>query len=106
VFADWRTAPVDEKLRAALGLVNTMTLRPGELGAADIEAVRAAGVSDEAIFDAVYVSFGFNCITRVADSLGFDELDDEGYGRSAKSLLKFGYRFPAPLRRLARSPTW
>jgi hypothetical protein len=97
---------VDEKLRAALCLVNTMTLRPDELGAADIEAVRVAGVSDEAMLDAVYVSFAFNCITRVADSLGFDELDDAGYRRSARSLLKFGYRLPGPLRRLARSPTW
>jgi hypothetical protein len=97
---------VDEKLRAALGLVNAMTLRPDELGAQDIEAVRAAGVSDEAVLDAVYVSFGFHCITRVADSLGFDQLDDVGYGRSADSLLKFGYRLPGPLRRLARSPTW
>ncbi len=106
MFADWRTAPVDERLRAALGLVNTMTLRPDELGPEDIETVRAAGVSDDAIRDAIYVCFGFNCVDRVADSLGFDQLDDEGYGRSATSLLKFGYRLPAPLRRLARSPTW
>ena len=106
MFADWRTAPVDEKLRAALGLVNTMTLRPDELGPAVIGSVRAAGVADEAILDAIYVCFGFNCVVRVADSLGFDQLDDVGYGRSATSLLKFGYRLPPPLRRLARSPNW
>jgi alkylhydroperoxidase family enzyme len=56
VYRDWRTAPVDEKLRAALGFVEKLTLRPDELTAADADAVRAAGVSDDALVDAIAVA--------------------------------------------------
>ena len=38
VEADWRTAPIDERLRAMLGFIEKLTLRPDELGPADAEA--------------------------------------------------------------------
>jgi hypothetical protein len=34
--------------------------------------VRAAGVSDEALVDAIHVAALFNIIVRLADSLGWD----------------------------------
>jgi alkylhydroperoxidase family enzyme len=71
VLADWRTAPVDPPLRAMLGYLEAVTLRPGEVTAADISAVREAGVSDKAILDALMVCTYFNLIDRLADSFGF-----------------------------------
>ena len=56
VEADWRTAPIDERLRAMLGFIEKLTLRPDELGPEDADAVRAAGVSDEAMVDAIHVA--------------------------------------------------
>jgi alkylhydroperoxidase family enzyme len=106
VFADPDTAPISGKLKAALGLVRKLTLSPEEVGADDLRATLEAGVSEAAAIDAMYVCFAFNLIDRVADALGFDLLDEEGYRRGAQVLLRFGYKLPAPLRLLARNPVW
>ena len=41
----------------------------------DIEALRAAGLSDRAIHDAAQVTSFFNYITRIADGLGVQPED-------------------------------
>ncbi|MCI0636171.1 MAG: hypothetical protein L0206_19990 [Actinobacteria bacterium] len=86
--------------------MNKLTLQPDAIGPEDARAVYAAGVSEQALIDAITVCFHFNLVDRVADSLGFDKLDDAGYRLSAQSLLRFGYDLPGPLRLLARRPTW
>jgi alkylhydroperoxidase family enzyme len=91
VLADWRTAPVEPGLRATLGLLEKVTLRPLEVGPADIAAVRAAGVSDEAIEDALAVCACFNLIDRLADSLGFDLPPREVHAAYAERFLAEGY---------------
>ena len=91
VLADWRTAPVSPKLRAMLGFLEKMTLSPESLNAEDAAALRAAGLSDEAIEDAVHICGAFNTINRIADTLGFDLMDRAGYDGSAKFLMKVGY---------------
>jgi alkylhydroperoxidase family enzyme len=92
VIADYRTAPIDEKLRAMLGLLETFTQRPDELTAADVRAVLATGVSREAIRDAFYVAFLFNTYDRLADTLGWELPEDRYYGKAGQFLLKKGYR--------------
>jgi hypothetical protein len=106
VFADPGTAPISRRLKAALELIRKLTLAPEEVGADDLQAVLSAGVSEDAIRDAVYVCFAFNLIDRVSDALGFDLMDEKGYRRSAQVLLRVGYKLPAPLRMLARNPSW
>ena len=91
VYRDWRTAPVDERLRAMLGFIETLTLRPDELTRADADAVRAAGVSDEAIVDAIAVSSLFNMIVRMADALEFDVPPYESFLARADTMLAEGY---------------
>ena len=90
--ADWRTAPVDEKLRAMLGFLEKLTLRPDELTHEDADAVRAAGVSDEAMVDAIHVGSLFNMIVRMADSLGWDIPTWESCFARADAMLANGYR--------------
>lgn len=91
MLADWRTAPVDERLRATLGFLERMTLAPDELSAADAEAVRLAGVSDEALVDAIHVGALFNMIDRMADALGFEPPGPEYLERGAPRMLAGGY---------------
>ena len=74
-----------------LGFIETLTLRPAELGPADADAVRAAGVSDEAIVDAIHVAALFNMITRLADSLGWDVPEYESFLARAGPMLAEGY---------------
>jgi alkylhydroperoxidase family enzyme len=106
VFADPDTAPISPQLKVALGLVRKLTLSPEEVGADDIRATLDADVSQDGVIDAMYVCSAFNLIDRVADALGFDLMDEEGYRRGARVLLRFGYQLPAPLRLLARNPAW
>ena len=91
VYRDWRTAPVDERLRAMLGFIETLTLRPDELTRADADAVRAAGVSDEAIVDGIAVASLFNMIVRVADSMRFEVPPYESFLARAETMLAEGY---------------
>jgi alkylhydroperoxidase family enzyme len=91
VLDDYRTAPIDEKLRAMLRLLEKFTLRHEQLGASDVRAVLATGVSRAAIRDAFYVAFLFNTYDRLADTLGW-ELPSEGYyAKAGRFLLKKGY---------------
>jgi uncharacterized peroxidase-related enzyme len=91
VEADWRTAPIDERLRAMLGFIEKQTLRPDELTHEDADAVRAAGVSDEAMVDAIHVAALFNMITRLADSLGWDVPTWDSFLARADAMLENGY---------------
>jgi alkylhydroperoxidase family enzyme len=74
-----------------LGFLETLTLRPNELGPADAEAVRAAGVSDEAMIDAIHVAALFNMIVRLADSLGWDVPTWESCLDRGEAMLARGY---------------
>ena len=56
-----------------------------------METVRAAGVSDEAIEDALAVCACFNLVDRIADSLGFDLPPAEVHAGYAEQFLLEGY---------------
>ena len=96
---DWRTAPVSDRLRATLGFLETMTLRPGELGPEDAATVLAAGVSREALVDAIHVCALFNMIVRLADSFGWDVPDWDRLMQRAPAMLEGGYAMGAVRRR-------
>ncbi|HYH62228.1 MAG TPA: hypothetical protein VD766_10225 [Solirubrobacterales bacterium] len=91
---DWRTAPVDERLRATLCFLEKITLSPDDVGPEDAALPYQAGVSDSALRDAVYVCALFNMIDRVSDALDFAIPTPEGFRKTAKGLLRFGYRQP------------
>jgi alkylhydroperoxidase family enzyme len=73
-----------------LGLLEKLTLTPEAFGADDVEAARAAGVSEGAVLDAIYICAAFNLIDRVADALGFQI--PPSFARGAASQLKHGYK--------------
>jgi uncharacterized peroxidase-related enzyme len=92
VLADYHTAPIPEKLRAMLGFLETLTLHPGEIGPEAVQPLRAAGLTDDEIADAIEVCALFNVINRVAESLGFEQADANGYAAGARMLITRGYR--------------
>jgi alkylhydroperoxidase family enzyme len=95
VVADWRTAPVRPEVAATLVFLEKQTLRPDELEPADAEAVRAAGVSDQALRDAATVCGLFSMIVRLADSLGWDVPSWERLQQRAPAMLEGGYLLTA-----------
>jgi uncharacterized peroxidase-related enzyme len=92
VLADWRTAPVSAGVRVTLGLLEKLTLTPDAVTPDDMAAPRAAGVSDEAIEDAIAICALFNTMDRIADALDFTPPTPEQAARGAASQLARGYR--------------
>lgn len=91
VLEDWRSAPISAKLRAQLGFLEQLTLRPDEVRPRDVEPLRAAGLSDAAIEDAINVCALFSIYDRMADSLGWYLPEPAGYAASAQNLMRRGY---------------
>ena len=94
-MSDWRSAPLRPELRATLVFLETLTLRPEELGPADAAAARAAGVSDQALRDASAVCALFSMIVRLADSLGWEVPTGERLTARAPAMLEGGYAIAA-----------
>jgi alkylhydroperoxidase family enzyme len=94
VLEDWRTAPIDEKLRTTLGFLEKVTLTPDDVRREDAALPRQAGVSDAALLDALYVCALFNLLDRVSDALDFSIPTPDEFRKGAKMLLRFGYRQP------------
>jgi alkylhydroperoxidase family enzyme len=82
-------------VRAALAFIETLTLRPDELTAADAEAAFTAGVSREALRDAAAVCALFNMIVRLADSFGWRVPEWDAMLARAPMMLERGYAFSA-----------
>ncbi len=93
VLDNYTAAPINERLRATLGLLEKMTLRHESLTAADVRTVMSAGVSKNAIREALEVAFLFNIYDRLADSMGWDvpSRSTGYYQTGAKRLLEHGY---------------
>jgi alkylhydroperoxidase family enzyme len=90
-LAEFRAAPVSDPLKATLAFLEKMTLRPIDLTPEDARAVLRAGVTREALTDAIAVASVFNIITRYADALGFAIPTPDEFDRAGKMLLKRGY---------------
>ncbi len=91
VLVEWRSAPIDAKLRAMLGFLEKLTLEPHAVTADDIVPLRREGLSDEAIEEAIQVCVLFNIYDRLADSFEFDIPDKEAFMATGRHLLSRGY---------------
>jgi len=71
-----------------------MTLRHTTIRADDVRPVLQAGVSKNAIRDALEVAYLFNIYDRLADTMGWDvpAVSSGYYQVAAKRLLKHGYQ--------------
>jgi uncharacterized peroxidase-related enzyme len=87
----FRTAPISNGLKATLEFLEKMTLRPTQLTADDARQVLGAGVSFEALTDAISVAAVFNIVTRYADALDFVIPTPDEFDGAAGMLLKRGY---------------
>jgi uncharacterized peroxidase-related enzyme len=87
-----RTAPISEPEKALLAYVEKVTLKAASITRADVDAVKAAGWSDEAIYDAVFVCALFNFYNRWNDGNGTPDLSAEAYASNGKRLAEHGYK--------------
>jgi alkylhydroperoxidase family enzyme len=74
-----------------LGLLEKVTLSPAEVSPPDVQPLLAAGISEQAIEDALIICAGFNIISRIADALDVAIPSPEGFTRTGEALLEHGY---------------
>ncbi len=67
---DYRSADISTRQRAMLDYADKLTRDPGALRAADMLALRAAGLDDRSILDLNQTVSYFAYVNRVADGLG------------------------------------
>jgi alkylhydroperoxidase family enzyme len=90
-LTDYHTAPISEALRATLAVLETMTLHPDQLKAAQAQAAIAAGATRQQLTDAAAVAALFNIITRYANALDFAIPTDAEFEKAAAMMLRRGY---------------
>ena len=88
---DYRTAPISDAERALFAYLDKVNAASGAITRQDVDAVRAAGWSDEAIYDAVTVCALFNFYNRWIDATGVQDLPAEMYAMSGKRMAQGGY---------------
>lgn len=89
VLDDYRSAPIDAKFAELLILIEKAARNAATVTRDDIDAVRAAGWSDEAIYDAITVCALFNFYTTWVDASGVADLGD--YTLSGERMAAQGY---------------
>lgn len=90
-LADLDAAPIPEPLRATLAFLEKLTLLPEDVGPDDVERVVAAGVSPQALRDAIEVCAMFNVIDRIADAVGFRQQSEGSLAAGTWKLIERGY---------------
>ncbi len=78
VLADYRTSPLSEPEKALFALVEKATRDASAIRREDVEEAKAAGWSDEAIFDAVTACAFFHFFNVWCDALGVHEMPAPG----------------------------
>jgi alkylhydroperoxidase family enzyme len=91
VLADLDSSGLDDRHRALFRLVDRVNHSSPTMTAADLEAARAAGWTDEAIYFAITVCALFNFYNRWIDATGVHALSDEAHRQGGKRSAAHGY---------------
>jgi uncharacterized peroxidase-related enzyme len=70
LLANWRQAPISERQMALAQFASDLTLAPGEASDADLDELRAAGLSELDILETVQIVAIFNATNRLNSGLG------------------------------------
>ena len=76
---DYRTAPISDAEKALFAFIDKMNRDSTSIGPADVDAAKAAGWTDEALYDAITVCALFNFYNRWIDATGVCALSDEAH---------------------------
>jgi alkylhydroperoxidase family enzyme len=91
VLADHRKAPIGPKVEALFDLIEAVNRQSNQIRRSDLDRARAAGWSDEALYDALTVCALFNFYNVWIDSTGVHDMPAAAYDASGKRLATQGY---------------
>jgi len=98
VLEDHLTAPIPEKLRALFVFIEKVNRASTEIAPPDVELAKAAGWSDEALYDAITVCALFNFYNVWIDATGVHDMPAGGYEMTGHRLSENGYVMSSPRR--------
>lgn len=91
VLEDFRTAPIPESEKALFAFIEKVNRQSNATSQADIDALKAAGWSEEAIYDAITVCALFNFYNTWIDATGVHDMPAAAYKASGVRLAESGY---------------
>lgn len=91
MLRDVESSPLDDRHKALFRFVDQVNRESPRITAADLEAARAAGWTDEALYFAITVCALFNFYNRWIDACGVHALSDEAHRVGAKRMATYGY---------------
>ena len=91
MLADVESSALDERHKALFRFVDKVNHDSPSMAEADVERVRAAGWTDEALYFAITVCALFNFYNRWIDATGVHALSDEAHRQGGKRSAQTGY---------------
>ena len=91
VLADPETSALDDQHKALFRLVDKVNDESPSMAHADLDAARAAGWSDDALYFAITVCALFNFYNRWIDATCVHALSDEAHRLGGKRSAAMGY---------------
>ena len=88
---DFRTAPIGEKEKALFAFIEKVNRASNQVGTPDVDAVVAAGWTEEAVYDAITVCALFKFYNAWIDATGVADMPAELYEMSGQRLATRGY---------------
>ena len=88
---DYTTAPISERERALFAFLAKMIEDSTSIRQADVDVARAAGWTDEALYDAITVCALFQFYNNWIDATGVSDMPASAYEMSGKRLSTRGY---------------
>ncbi len=91
MLEDYTTAPISEADRALLHFITKVIHQSNQVRQPDIDAAKAAGWTDEALYDAITVCALFQFYNTWIDATGVHDMPAFAYDMSGKRLATMGY---------------
>ena len=91
VLEDYRSAPIDDREKALFAFVEKMNAQSNQIRREDVDCVKSAGWSEEAIYDAITVCALFKFYNAWIDATGVHDLPAGSYVMSGKRMASQGY---------------
>jgi alkylhydroperoxidase family enzyme len=91
VLNDYRTAPIGDREKALFAFIEKMNEQSNLVRREDIDRAKAAGWSEEALYDAISVCALFKFYNAWIDATGVHDLPAGAYEMSGKRMASEGY---------------
>ncbi len=91
VLEDFRTAPIPDREKALFAFIEKVNRRSNATTQDDIDALKRAGWSEEAIYDAIMVCALFRFYNTWIDATGVHDMPAAAYAASGIRLAEAGY---------------